>query len=240
MGGYVRFRPKADFRFNDKRLVIVKQSEMDRELRDLRKSRAKARGWKSVSNVSYWTSGPLFFSFVSSAGAKTGSFHCSLRFKWLELDRALWRVLDMEANEKEPFSLHANGAFVLTGQEIFSSAAQGLDWQPGVLADHLDRAMERASVRASEIAGAVTSLDTYLVLLDQEHESFMRRYPKAVVNIWKERLLACLLVGDTAKAADIAWSRIAARDNGGFTSNGKSFFELSLSICEAGEVPTPL
>ncbi len=212
---------------------------MDRELRDLSKSRAKARGWKSVANVVYWTSGPIFFSFVPSAGVKTGSFHCSVRFKWLDLDRVLWRVLDMEANEKAPFSLHANGAFVLTGQGIFSCAEQDHDWLPGVLADRLDRAMDTASIRAGEIAGAVTSLETYLALLEEEHESFMRRHPKAIINIWKERLLASLLVGDTAQAADIARSRIAAHDHGGFTSGGKSFFELARDLCEASGMPAP-
>src|SRR5262245_8195349 len=111
----------------------MKQSEIERELRLFAKEEAKARRWKSVGGTPYWTSGPLFFSLTLSAGAKEGSFHSWLRFKWLDLDRLLWKVLGMSQNEHEPFSLHANGAFVLTGWEIHSTIATGFVWQPGVL-----------------------------------------------------------------------------------------------------------
>jgi hypothetical protein len=52
-------------------------------------------------------------------------------------------------------------------------------------------------------------------------------------SIWKEKLLASLLKGDAAQAADMVRSRIAARDKGDFVSGGKSFYERSLDICEA-------
>lgn len=105
----------------------MKQSAFDRELRLLAKAEAKKNGWKSVAGIPYWTVGPLFFDLTLAAGAKEGSFSSSLRFKWLDLDRVLWKVLGLSSNEKEPFSLHANGAFVLMGQEILSIQTSGLE-----------------------------------------------------------------------------------------------------------------
>ena len=42
----------------------MKQSEMDRNLRQLEKIEAKKRGWKFAGGTTYWTIGPLFFTLV--------------------------------------------------------------------------------------------------------------------------------------------------------------------------------
>ncbi len=85
---------------------MLKQSEMDRNLRQIERTEAKRLGWKFAGGTTYWTMGPLLFTLIHSARAKEASFHSSLRVKWLELDRVLWQVLDMSSNENEPFSLH--------------------------------------------------------------------------------------------------------------------------------------
>ncbi len=210
----------------------MKQSEIDRELRFLAKAEAKKHGWKSVGGSAYWTNGPLFFVLTEAASAKEGFFYCSLRFKWLELDRILWRVLDMSSNEQEPFSLHANGAFVLSGQEIHTISTRGLEWLPGVLVEQVEGAARQAHGRASEVAAQITSIHSYLECVRREHEAFMRRNPRAVVNVWKEALLVAMATGDVAAAAQIAHARVAAGDSGGFSSGGKSFFERAQVLCK--------
>ncbi|MCA8294588.1 hypothetical protein LGN19_12360 [Burkholderia sp. AU30198] len=211
----------------------MKQSEIDRELRLLVKAEAKARRWKSVGTTPYWTNGPLFFSMTLSAGAKEGSFHSWLRFKWLELDHLLWRVLGMSSNENAPFSLHANGAFVLTGWEIQSFTVRDLVWEPGLLEHQLEIATRQAASRAEEVALEADSLDSYIRFLDREHEIFMRKHPRAAVTIWRERLLVHMLQGEKSSAVDVAKERIAKQDSGGFSSGGKTFFERALALNEA-------
>jgi hypothetical protein len=210
----------------------MKQSEIDRELRLLVKAEAKARRWKSIAAIPYWTIGPLFFSMTLSAGAKEGSFHTWLRFKWLDLDRLLWRVLGMSSNEHEPFSLHANGAFVLTGWEVHSTIIRDKEWQPGVLEQLLQAATRQAAAKAQEVAQAVDSLDSYVCFLTREHEAFMEKHPRAAVTIWKELLLVSMLRGDKKTACDIAKDRIAQHNSGGFSSGGKTFFERALALNE--------
>ena len=209
----------------------MKQSELDRDVRQVCKLEAKRRGWKSVGGMPYWTIGPLFFVLVISARAKEGSFYCSLHFKWLALDRELWRVLDMSSNEHEPFSLHANGAFVLTGQEILSASERSIVWQEGVLQERVANAANQAEGRAREVASSITSLASYVQFLEREHEAFMERYPRAVVNVHKEELLAALASKEFNRAKQIALGRIEASDSGGFSSNGKTFYENALPFC---------
>ncbi|WP_155637415.1 hypothetical protein [Burkholderia cepacia] len=211
----------------------MKQSEIDRELRLLVKAEAKARRWKSVGAMPYWTNGPLFFSMTLSSGAKEGSFHSLLRFKWLELDHLLWHVLGMSSNENAPFSLHANGAFVLTGWEIQRFTVRDLMWEPGVLEQQLEIATRQAASRAGEVALAVDSLDSYIRFLDREYEIFMQKHPCAAVTVCKERLLVHMLRGEKSSAVDVARERIAKQDSGGFSSGGKTFFERALALIEA-------
>lgn len=209
----------------------MKQSELDRELRQLCKIEAKQRGWKSVGGMPYWTIGPLFFVLVIAGGAKEGSFYCSLRFKWLALDRELWRVLGMLSNEHEPFSLHANGAFVLNGQEIFSSSERPLVWVDGILQEKVALVATQAEQRAHEVSTSINSLASYVKFIQSEHEAFMKRFPRAVVNVYKEELLAALVSKEFSQARQIALARIEASDSGGFSSNGKSFYENALPFC---------
>lgn len=209
----------------------MKQSELDRDIRTLTKLETKKNGWKSVGGFTYWTTGPLFFVAVTAASAKEGSFYCSLRFKWLELDRELWRVLGMSENERAPFSLHANGAFVLTGQEIWNSTERHLSWEDGVLGAKISHAYAQADRRAKEVASEIEGLDSYIKFIQREHAAFMQRFPRAVVDVHKEELLAALLDRQFGRAHDIALARVKAGDSGGFSSNGRSFYENALPLC---------
>jgi hypothetical protein len=209
----------------------MKQSELNREVRQTCKLEAKRRGWNSVGGMPYWTIGPLFFVAVVSAGAKEGSFYCSLRFKWLALDRELWRVLGMSSNEHEPFSLHANGAFVLTGQEVLSISERPIVWAEGVVQERVAVVATQAEKRAREVSSSIGDLGSYVLFIQQEHKAFMERHPKAVVNVHKEELLAALANREPNWARQIALARIEASDSGGFSSNGKSFYENALSFC---------
>jgi hypothetical protein len=211
----------------------MKQAELQRELGQLVKTEAKKNGWKSVGGMPYWTIRPLFFVMVPVVTAKEGFFHCTLRFKWLELDRALWRVLGMSSNEDAPFSLHANGAFTLSGREILTISTEGLIWGPGVLEREVENALRQAGQRAKEVAGQITSIHSYLEFIQREHEALIERHPRAAINIWTETVLVAMVSGDKATAAKIARAEIAAHRSGGFLRGDESFFQRALALCEA-------
>ena len=209
----------------------MKQSELDRELRNVCKLEAKGRGWKSVGGMPYWTIGPLFFVLLVSARVKEESFYCSLSVKWLALDRELWRILGMSSNEREPFSLHANGAFVLSGQEILRTSERPIAWANSILQQKVAVAATQAEARAHEVSSSISDLESYIHFIQREHEAFLERYPRAVVNVFREELLAALVSKEFNRAKLIALARIEASDSGGFSSDGKSFYENALPFC---------
>lgn len=209
----------------------MKQSDLDRDIRRHCKLEALKHGWKSVGGFIYWTIGPLFFVTITSASAKEGSFYCSLRFKWLALDLELWRVLGMSENEHAPFSLHANGAFVLTGQEILNASERHLSWEQGLVGPKISDAFVRADLRAKDVASQIDSLDSYIQFIRRENAALIQRFPRAVVDVHKEELLAALIDRRLGRAREIADARMNAGDSGGFSSNGKSFYENALPFC---------
>lgn len=208
----------------------MKQSELNRELGRVAKAAAKKRGWKCIAGMPYWTIGPLFFVCIPIARAKGGMFRASPRFKWLSLDRLLWRILGMSSNEDQPPSLHARGAFVLQGQEVLALDRSGLTWGPGVIQEEVERAAELCARKADEVSAQVTSIQSYLEFIRRGHESHMARYPRSAMNIWKEELLVALESGDVRTAATIARTRIAAGDSGGFLVGRSSFYECALAL----------
>jgi hypothetical protein len=213
----------------------MKQSEMDRNLRQIAKSEAKRRQWKFAAGTTYWTIGPLLFTLFHTARVKEASFHSTLSVKWLALDRVLWQVLDMSSNEDAPFSLHANGAFVLRGQEILDSSKLGLVRLQDVLASEVAISFDLANERANEVAGQITSIDSFLEFAEAQHVAFKLRYPFVLANLCKEKLLIALLKHDLPAAQEVAKARVAAGDSGGFSSGGLSFFERALLLATAGE-----
>ena len=179
----------------------------------------------------YWTIGPLFFVLVIYARSKEGTFYCSLEFKWLAMDMLLWKILGLSSNENERFSLHANGAFVLHGQQILDASEPPVSWESGVLESKVAKAAERAEQRAREVSTQAATLDCYVAFIRKEHQLFMQRFPQSLANVYKEELLAALIAEDVPRATRIARERIAAADIGGFYSGGKTFYECALAFC---------
>lgn len=207
----------------------MKQKDLTRLLAALLKNEAKARGWRSIAGEPYWTAGPLFFTLVVAANASRHSLYCSLRVKWSCLDDHLWNILGMAENAKAPSSLRANGAFTLSGQEIFAQTHENCDWGEAGLETTLRGVASQAASIAAHVADTTPTIDDYLALVEREHLALLTRHPGAVVNTWKEQLLVALEKGDSQKAAAIAQQRIAAHDSGGFMAEGRTFFQRALA-----------
>lgn len=210
----------------------MKQSELDKQLRFAAKTQAKERGLRSVGGMPYWESGPLLFMLVISASAKERVFFASLRFKWLLLDNVLWRVLDMESNEKAPFSLHVNGAFSLSGTELLSQRQNLAVWSADVVESELGLVVDQAIKTAVEVGGLISTLESYIAFIKHKHAELIARHPRAVVTTWAEELLAAMLASNTGYATRIAEARIAARDSGGYVSGGLSLYQRALRVLE--------
>ena len=175
--------------------------------------------------------GPLFFRFFFCARLKEQLIHYSLNFKWLELDHELWRVLGMTDNHREPFSLHANGAFVVRGQQILVHREPFTVYEPAALESRIALAASQAGERAMEVAAVVSDLSSYLQFIRQEHELYQQLKPGSLINIYPHELLCALLNKELRRANELALARMQAGDSGGFSVNGKSLYENALPFC---------
>ena len=210
----------------------MKQLELNRLLNTILKKEAKARGWRSIAGQCYWRDGQLFFALLAVGLARQHSLHLSLRFKWFSLDDQLWAILDMSSNLRAPVSLRANGAFTLQGQEILKETVQDCEWSEHWLEARIHAVSTAAADRSAQVVRGIANIDDYLAVLEQEHALLMTRYPKAVVDIWSERLLVALEKRDRAKVVEIARARIDAQDPGSFLVGGRSFYQRALEYVE--------
>lgn len=140
----------------------MKQSELDRIVKQHCKLEARRYGWRALGDCVYWKDGPLLFVLFFCARNQEQLIYYSLSFKWLALDHELWRVLDMADNHKLPFSIHANGAFVVRGQQILERKEPSAIHEPVVLGSRIALAASEAGQRAKEVAAAVNDLSSYL------------------------------------------------------------------------------
>jgi hypothetical protein len=205
----------------------MRQVELNRILSSVLRAQAKRHGWRSVGAQAYWRVSELFFALSVTAVAREHSLHHSLSMKWFTLDRLLWRILGMTSNESQPLSLHATGAFTIAGQELLLGSIRNCVWNKEWLAEQLRSLASSAESKAAEVADAIDDIDDYLAFVEQDHVAFLVQHPRAVVNIWKERLLVAMEKGDREGAAAIAAARVAAQDTGTFMSDGRTFFELA-------------
>jgi hypothetical protein len=183
------------------------------------------RAWKCIGRTLYREAGPLFFVLVVATGARERVLHWSLRVKWTEMDAELWRVLGMHSNLDEPISLHANGAFTLTGHELAWSRIEECTWTPEGVRQLLEAVLTGAEGPAAEVAARIRSIEEFMDFAAEWHADLLVRAPGAVVNLWKERVLFHLLRGERETALQIAEERATAGDSGGFTVGGSTFFE---------------
>jgi hypothetical protein len=133
----------------------------------------------------------------------------------------------MSDNSNGPMSLRANGAFSVRGQELFGESVRECIWSEEWVDHNITRIVEEANEKVKVTSQQITSIDDFMAFAEEEHLRLLQRSPKAVVTLWRERLLTHLIKNQFTEAAAIAEQRIAARDSGSFIVDGHSFFELA-------------
>ena len=89
--------------------------EIKNFLEKMFKNSAKSYGYKVISGIPYKEiNGALFDIILQTSTSKDGvQMRCSLHYKPLYCDYALWAVMGVDDEmSRQPFSIHSNGAFV--------------------------------------------------------------------------------------------------------------------------------
>jgi transcriptional regulator len=204
----------------------MKQSESDKILGKVLRDISKKYGWNSGRGFVFKKDSLLFFSILINGQPKTKRLSWSLTYKYYEFDDLFWKIVKPEENLKQPLSFRACGIWVVPSVEIDGDYKILDKWGETQILEQVENIIQKIDTIASDISMSVKSPEDNLKLVEKLHKSFLERYPDAVRDIWMEKILTNLVLGNVELADEIARSRVKANDTVGFNCDGKSFYEL--------------
>lgn len=205
----------------------MKQSELNKLLNKIAKVTGKNYGWKNKGGFLFIQKGVLFFVLVLLPNGKDSNIHYCLDYKLFEFDHIFWDIVNMKENANQPLSFHATGAFTAPTMRIKDGFIKIDDWTGDSIFHEVKCILQEADSCSSELAARIITPDDNLQYLESLYGELMDRYPKAVINIYKERLMTAILKEEYKTALKIAEDRIAEKDSGNFLIDGKSFYMLA-------------
>lgn len=209
----------------------MKQSDVNKILHRTLKEIGKKYGWQSHNGFVFTKKERLFF--VLLLFLEKDKIRYSLDYKFYDFDEVFWNIVGMEENLKQPLSLHARGAFTAPTMRIYDSKWIEIgEWDKDILVKKLNDIFQKVESISNELAKKVTTLDENLEYLQNLLDDILQRSPKAVTNIFIERLITAVLKKDFALGLKIIQERIAQCDGGGFIIKGQSFYELAKKYIE--------
>jgi len=210
----------------------MKQSESDKMLGKILRDTAKKFGWRTSRGYVFKKESQVFFVIIIDGQPKTERLSWSLNFKYFEFDDLFWKIVKLEENTDQPLSFRAWGAWIAPTMTVFSSYKMLDEWNEGSISKMVNEVIEEMDAISSNISKSATSPESNIVFVEKYYQSLMERYPNAVTDIWVEKLLTCLLLGNNVEAKNIADSRIKEGDSGGFGYAGSSFYDLAIEHIE--------
>ena len=213
----------------------MKQSESDKMLRKVLRVISKKYGWNSSRGFIFKKDSLLFFSIIINGQPKTKQLSWSLTYKYYEFDDLFWKIVKLEENLKQPLSFRACGVWVVPGIEIEGDYKILDKWGETQILEQVENIIQKIDSIANDISVSVKSPEDNLKLVEKLHKSFLERYPDALRDIWMEKILTNLLLGNVELAGEIARSRVKANDTGRFNSDGSSFYELVIQYLKGSE-----
>ena len=213
----------------------MKQSESDKMLGKVLRGISKKYGWDSSRGFIFKKDSLLFFSILINGQPKTKQLSWSLTYKYYEFDDLFWKIVKLEENLKQPISFRACGVWVVPGIEIDGDYKILDKWDETQILEQVENIIQKIDSIANDLSVSVKSPEDNLKLVEKLHKSFLERYPDAVRDIWMEKILTNLLLGNVGLAGEIVRSRVKANDTGRFNSGGSSFYELVIQYLKGSE-----
>ena len=210
----------------------MKQSESDKMLAKIVRDVSKKYGWKTSRGFVFKKDSQILFPILINGQLKTKRLSWSINFKLYGFDDLFWKIVKLEENSKLPLGFRASGVWVAPSMEVKSDHQILDEWNENNISRKVNDAIEEMDSLCSDLSMSATSPENNLLIVEKYYQLLMEKYPNAVSNIWVERLLTYLLLGDYVEAKNIADSRIKENDSGGFDYSGSSFYELANEYIE--------
>lgn len=101
------------------------------------------------------------------------------------------------------------------------------NWNVESLEEEMKSLVINADTLTTKISAEITNADENLKYIEKLFMELLEKHPKAVTNIYRERLMTAILQKRYSEALLIAEERIAVNDKGGFIMGDKSFFQCA-------------
>ena len=170
---------------------------------------AKEFGYKTISNSIY----KIHEDCIICANyliVDKSRFVYDIRVKKLSFDELFWRIMDMEGNLKERFSLRVDGAFTFPGVFIYEDIIE-------LSEDFLKIPNEFVNVVESKSKAFFEENDIITYILSHNE----------IFSILK--CLAYLDLNDISNAVELARRQVEAGNSGAYINEDKGFFERVLT-----------
>jgi hypothetical protein len=204
----------------------MKQAELNKLLHSVLKDSAKIHDWKFSRGYVFKASELLFFSIIITGLAKLQHLSFSLRYKMLAFDNLFWRIFNMEENLKRSLSLRACGVWTAPTMMVSEGDVPIVDWSADHLLPVVNEIIARCEIDAANLSREIHGFDDNMRVIERLYTVLLTKYPRAAVDIWRERSLTSILKQDYEEAGTIIRSRISANDCGGF-GGSRNFYQLA-------------
>jgi hypothetical protein len=205
----------------------MKQAELNKLLNAALKQSAQAYGWKCSRGFVFKATDLLFFSMIILGQVRQRRLSFSLRYKLLAFDDLFWKVVKLEENRNQPPSFRAFGAWTAPMTTIYEGELSIADWNAGNLQLGVNALITRGELDAEKVANEISGLDDNLRVIERFYVRLKDKYPNAVTNIWRERLLTSILKKEYRDSKKIVRDRLSSKDSGGFHVGNKSCYDLA-------------
>lgn len=203
----------------------MKQSDATKMVNQAIKVVGKKFDWKCKEGCLFKKNGSLFFVFSAFGQAKKNEIDYTLQYKLYDFDEIFWNIVDLKENAKQPLSFHYFGAWTAPTMCVKKEKYAINEWNESFLIEKYSTIFQDVNYLATQIAQEITTVDENLKYLEALYSELLRRYPGAVVNIYKEKLMTAILKKENSLALEIAEDRIAHNDSGGFLTGSVTFYQ---------------
>jgi hypothetical protein len=214
----------------------VKQSEINKVVRQIAKSVGKNYQWKSSSGFLFCKKGLLLFSLIILGHGKNRTICDTLYYKLYDFDEIFWKIVGLEENLNQPLSFRVAGVWTAPMVEVYDSFIENDDWSESNLSCKIKEIIQKADNMSSEIAQEITDLDKNIQYTEGLFAKLQKDHPGSLINIDKEKLLTAILKKEYSLVTNMADEMIAKNNSGGFNTGSKSFYMLAKEYIERESV----
>ncbi|MBP6004667.1 MAG: hypothetical protein KA746_14650 [Pyrinomonadaceae bacterium] len=202
----------------------MKQSELNKLIKQIAKPLAKTQGWKYSGGFIYKRTDRLFFCLIIGGYAKGKNLYYLFSYKWFDSDDVFWKIVGLEENSLKPLSFRAAGAWTAPTTVLGNGIIPLARLEEDLIRHELVALLEITDAHATMLDGKLQTLGDDLLHLELVQLEHLQVHPNSVRTNHVQIVLDRIMNREYDIALQEIDLRIAEGDFGGFLFGSKTFF----------------